>query len=311
MRVTSNTLTSELVRQLGALSTQQSQLQTQAATGQRISLPSDDPIASGRVLNLQTEAAAVGQYQKNIQSQQQVAEANYSVTQSLKKISDRAGEIATLADGTKSPAELNAYATEVSQLIRQAVQVANTKNNGSYLLSGTASDKMPYVLTNGANNTVASVTYNGNDSVNQVEIAEGITITAQTVGANTSGSGPAGLITDSSSGADFLNHLISLQNHLLAGDTTSIANTDRAQLGKDENNLITQVATNGAIQSRLETAATMAQTRMSSLQTSVSGETDADLAQTLVKLSQTQTAYQAALQTGASVLRLSLLDYLH
>jgi len=37
---------------------------------------------------------------------------------------------------------------------------------------------------------------------------------------------------------------------------------------------------------------------------------DADLAQTLVRLNQTQTAYQAAMQSGAQLLQSSLLDYL-
>ena len=37
---------------------------------------------------------------------------------------------------------------------------------------------------------------------------------------------------------------------------------------------------------------------------------DADLANTLVRLNQTQTAYQAALQSGGKILSTSLLDYL-
>ena len=41
----------------------------------------------------------------------------------------------------------------------------------------------------------------------------------------------------------------------------------------------------------------------------IGGETDVDIAQSMVDLTKTQTAYQAALQAGAQVLRLSLLDY--
>jgi flagellar hook-associated protein 3 FlgL len=310
MRVTSNTFTNDLIGQLGSLTEQQNRLQTQAATGQRITLPEDDPDAVGRVLDMQTEANAVAQYQTNINTQQQVSEATGNLIQSLKKISDRAGEIATAADGLKSPDELNAYAAEVSQLIQQAVQLGNTKNNGSYLLAGTRSDQPPFVQTTAPDGTVTGVSYQGNTSLSENEVAEGITLTAQTLGANTSGSGPRGLITDSRVGADFFSHLISLQQHLASGDTASIAATDRSQLASDEDNLIYQIAANGAVQSRLETSASMAQSRASSLQKVVSGEADADLAQTLVKLSQTQTAYQAALQTGAKVLNLSLLDYL-
>ena len=50
--------------------------------------------------------------------------------------------------------------------------------------------------------------------------------------------------------------------------------------------------------------------RYTELEKLTSAETDADMSTTIVKLTQTQTAYQAALQVGAQVLRVSLLDYL-
>src|SRR4051812_46667281 len=117
MRVTANTFSDSLVNQLNALSVRQLQLQNQAATGQRIQLPSDDPSAIRRVLDLQAEIKSVTQYQNNISSLTDTAKATYGVMTALKKISDRAGELATLADGTKSPAELKLYATELTQLI--------------------------------------------------------------------------------------------------------------------------------------------------------------------------------------------------
>ena len=42
----------------------------------------------------------------------------------------------------------------------------------------------------------------------------------------------------------------------------------------------------------------------------MSNDTNADLAQTLTQLSQTQTAYQAALESGTMVMGLSLLEFL-
>lgn len=298
------------MNQLSSLAVRQQRLQNQAATGQRIQSPSDDPVAIRRVLDLQTESSAVGQYQHNIARQQELAQATISSIKSLKTISDRANEIATLADGLKSPQELQAYATEINQLIKQAAQVMNTTNRGDPLFAGTRADQPPFVVATDANGQVTGVTYQGNTALSEVEIAEGSTLTAQAIGANTSTSGPRGLITDSRSGADLFNHLISLQNNLLAGDTAAIAATDRGNLRSDEDNILFHVSSNGAIQARLEGANAITVDRSLSLEKSVSAEADADLAQTLVKLSQTQTAYQAALQSGASILKLSLLDYL-
>jgi flagellar hook-associated protein 3 FlgL len=42
----------------------------------------------------------------------------------------------------------------------------------------------------------------------------------------------------------------------------------------------------------------------------ISSEADVDLPTTVVKLSQTQTAYQAALASAAKIMSISLLDYI-
>jgi flagellar hook-associated protein 3 FlgL len=89
-----------------------------------------------------------------------------------------------------------------------------------------------------------------------------------------------------------------------------VASTDRAALGLDEDNLIYQMSTNGAIQSRLEAAQSIASRRADSVTGLTSQEADADIADTLVQLNQAQTAYQAALQSGASIMQMSLLNFI-
>jgi len=310
MRVTANTFPNSLVDQLNALAQRQNQLQNQAASGQRIQLPEDDPVAMSRVLDFQAEARSLNQYRRNIATLREQAQGTYEIVRGLKQISDRAGELATLADGTKSPADLRAYATELSELIKRAAQIANSQSHGDHLLGGTRNDVPPFVVTENPNGQVTAVTYQGNQSVAATEIAEGVTVSAQILGANATGSGPRGLLADTRFGADFFDHLISLQNHLFAGDTDTIASTDRPALAADEENILVHVSANGVLQARLEaTDATDAQ-RSDSLQILVSKEADADLSLVLVRLNQTQTAYQAALQSGARILSTSLLDYI-
>jgi flagellar hook-associated protein 3 FlgL len=299
-----------LSSQLGLLEAKQLQLQTQTATGQRVRNPEDDPAAVRRVLDMQAENRTLVQYQSNIAKLQSQASASYDSISALQKISSRIGEIATLADGTKSQQDLNAYATEVGQLIQQAAEIANSKFNGGYLFGGTLSDQPPFEVATDGNGQVTGVTYQGNTSVSSSEIATGATVSAQTLGANTTGSGPTGLITDSRTGADFFSHMIALQNDLLAGNTTDITSTLNAQLTKDDDNFTNQIATNASLQARLDAETSIASNRAAMLAKQISGAADADLSQTLVQLSETQTAYQAALQSGAKVLNLSLLDYL-
>lgn len=310
MRVTSQTFPNLLVGQLEQLSLRQNRLQNQAATGQRIQFPEDDPTAVRRVLDLQAEAGTIGQYRNNVQRLREQSQVGYEVVRSLKGLVDRAAEIATLSDGTKSPDELRIYAIEVEQLLNQGVQLVNAQHRGDYLFSGTRSDTPPYAATRDANGEVMSVTYQGNSNVASVEIAEDVQLSAMTIGENTSGSGVRGLITDSRAGADFFNHLISLRDNLRAGDTAAIAGTNLAELQQDEDNFLVHFGTTGAVQARLDAAESISRTRSQSLEALVSKEADADLAQTLVRLNETQNAYQAALQSGGAVLNQSLLDYL-
>jgi len=309
MRVTANTFPDTLITQLSQLATRQNALQNQAATGQRVQLPEDDPTAMRRVLDLKTETAALSQYQSNIDTLKESATAAYDVMKALKKISDRAGELATLADGTKSQADLDTFATELNQLLEQGVQLVNSKYRGDYLFSGTLSNQTPFVATH-TNSQISAVAYWGNADTTAVEIAENTTLSVQIPGANNSGSGARGLITDSRSGADFFAHLITLRDHLQSGNTAAITSTDTVNLAKDEDNFLYQVGTNGVVQARLSAASSIATNRIGSLGKLVSHEADADLAQTLVKLSETQNAYKAALQSGATILNQSLLDYL-
>ena len=110
--------------------------------------------------------------------------------------------------------------------------------------------------------------------------------------------------------ADFFKHLISLQDNLNTGNTAAITNTTQPDLLQDEDNLVLHFGISGTLQARLESMRGVSQTRSDSLEVMVSREVDADLAQTLVQLNQTQNAYQVALQSGATVFKQSLMDYL-
>ncbi len=313
MRVATNAYTDSMLNQFNILTARQNALQNQAATGLRIQSASDDPAAMESTLRDLSQKAAQNQYASNIGTLQTRATAVYNVMQSLQTISNRASEIATSAGSpTASPAQLDNYANEVQQLIQQAAQLMNTKDpaSGQYLFSGTNSTQTPYLTTTDVNGNITAVTYHGNASVNQVEIAPGTTVSADVPGENTGTSGARGLITDGTSGADLFNHLISLQNNLQSGNTAAITSTDSANLQKDENNLLYQISNNGAVQNHLTSAATFAANQSSSLDQMISNSSSADLVQTMVQLSQAQTAYQAALQSSAKIMQLSLLNYL-
>jgi len=305
MRVAGTSYTDSMASQINLLTGRQYKLQNQATTGQRITAPEDDPAAMAQALGLQADNSSTAQYAQNISTLQNHSDLVANALQQLKTISDRVGELATQsADTLSTPAELQANASETTQLIKQAVQIMNTKDGDQYIFGGTASGQSPFVAVTDASGNVTGVTYQGNSSVTDHEIGQSSSVTVDVPGANTSGSGARGVITDSRYGADFFNHMISLQNHLLAGDTNSINTVDQPALAKDEDNIINQVSNNGAVQLRLEVAASAATTQQSSLNTSLNTVAGANLADTLTKLTQAQNAYQVALQSSASILQL-------
>ena len=304
MRIAGTSYTDSMVSQLNLLSAQQYQLQNQASTGQTISAPSDDPTGMALALNLQADNSAVTQYAQNISTLQNRATIAGNALSSLQTIEERASEIATSADGASSPAQLQANATEVTQLIQQAAQLMNTQDGSQYVFGGTASGSAPFTVSTDASGNVTAVTYSGNADVATAEVGQNATLAVDAPGENNSGSGARGVVSDSRYGADLFNHLISLQNNLLSGNTGAITATDAKNLSNDSDNLIYQVATNGAAQTRLTAAASFASAQQSGLQQSLTSVAGADLAQTLTQLTQANNAYQVALQTSSQIMQL-------
>jgi flagellar hook-associated protein 3 FlgL len=286
-----------MIRQIQQLMTDQSKLQLQVSTGRRITQPEDDPAAVGRVLNLQTEQRQLAQYTSNASRALTLSQTSYSGLQGLKKVSDRAGELATLGTGALSTDSMHTYGSEVDQLLEQALQVANSKSGGDYLYGGTAVSSPPFVATRDSSGKITGVVYSGNNEQASIPLSE-----ATSVSPSTNGTTNAGMAT-------FLNNLISLRDALANSDIDAVRAT-QPNLSASENIIIGAMADAGGIQTRIEAAQSQQADRLMSLESLVSKEASVDLPTTVVKLSQAQTAYQAALSSAAKVMNLSLLDYI-
>ena len=187
MRVSSNNFSYDLKLQMRKLAEHQLRLQQQITTGQRVTTASDDPKAMRRVLDLRTERSMLTQYQDNINTLRENANVVYSTTNSLKRLSDRASELAALADGTKGQTAISAYAKEVDQLLEEAVRLSNTQHRDVYIFSGTNAKTAAYNPTRDADGQITGVTFTGNANSIQVDIAP-----SAAVNANYSAEGPGG-----------------------------------------------------------------------------------------------------------------------
>lgn len=297
MRVTNHTLSENLVRQIQNLGSQQAKFQTQVATGQRIFQPEDDPTAMGRVLLLGSEQRQIAQYTRNADRALEISQASFSGLQQMKKVSDRATEIGTLGAGAISNDAAQAYVSELDQLIEQALQLGNTRFRNDYIFGGTAVDAPPFEATRDPAGKVTAVTYAGNSEQAPIALSENTSITPGASGATNLGL------------RDFLNQLVALRDALTANDSAAVTAT-QGDLIAAEDALVSALAEHGGVQSRIEANRDQQQQRAENIEGLVSTETDVDLPTAIVRLNQTQTAYQAALQSTANIMRLSLLDYI-
>jgi flagellar hook-associated protein 3 FlgL len=297
MRVPTRSISEAAVAQIQKLSTQQAQLQKQVATNQRIFLPSDDPAAVGRMLSISNEQNQLGQFNLNIGVASNLVQASYSGLKGLNGLASRASELATLGAGVISDETAAAYGSELDQLIEQAVQFGNTRFGNDYLYAGTALDTVPFEAARDGAGHITSVAYNGDMASAPIRLSETASIAPRTSGATNVGI------------RDFINQLVTLRDALNTNDGAAVTAAGSA-LETALDPLVSAISENGAVQLRIEVAQAQQSARADSLEQLASSEADVDLAGTMVKLSQSTTAYEAALASASKIMNLSLLDYL-
>ncbi|MCF6450819.1 flagellar hook-associated protein FlgL [Vibrio sp. MMG022] len=144
----------------------------QMATGDRLTKLSDDPMASIKLLNLERENSAIGQYQSNIANLKTTLSAQEthldSVNESLKSVRDLVlwGANGTLTDEDRSGMviELKSYRDSIESSFNAQDE------EGHYLFSGTQTD------TPAVSNAGGAYQVDGNSDKRVVTVAKGVTM---------------------------------------------------------------------------------------------------------------------------------------
>lgn len=296
MRVPTNSNSDLMVQRINDINARQVNLQNQVSTGQKIFNPEDDAAAFGRVLTLSKEQSEITQFASNTDYALDLSNATYSAITQIKKVSDRAGEIATLGQGALSSDSAQAYGAEVDQLIQQTLQVANSKLRNDYIFAGKALGTSPFSIDTSVTPNVC--TYNGDSSQVDIPISSTATVSPGTDGAQ------------NQQLATFINNLISLRDALNTNNTAALGSTVRPALDSSENQLVSLISSQGAVQMRIQLTKTQNSERSDNLSQLLSNEVDIDMPTAISHLNQATLAYQAALQSTSQIMKVSLLDYL-
>ncbi|MGD9126403.1 MAG: hypothetical protein PVH19_03405 [Planctomycetia bacterium] len=120
----------------------------QLSTGRKYDLPSEDPLASMRITDLQRLLEQKGQIQQNIDLGGSYMALSDSTLMSVNDLLIQARALGTTSVGdTTSTEQKLANAVEVSEVISQMLDTSNTMTNGRYLFSGTTLSIPPYLAT--------------------------------------------------------------------------------------------------------------------------------------------------------------------
>ena len=285
--------------ELNAMSTSDQSEQTallQMTTGKRVNVDSDDPSAAAREVAIASQSGDCDQFLRSISSISSELQTADSALNSAVTALQRAITLGTEgANGTLSQQDRAALASEVQSISQQVMSVANLSYNGKYVFAGTADSQPPYVAAAGG------IVYQGNGSVNQVEIETG-----QTIAVNQPGSE-----LFSAAGASVFQALSDLASTLQSSSSTTddIANATN-EVSAAYNQLNSARTFYGSTLDQLNDSQTFLNSEQLQLTQQTSNLVGVDMNQAATNLANAETARNAALQAAASVGSLSLFNYL-
>jgi len=277
--------------------------QQELSTGKSINEPSDNPSGTALALQLNNDLANLTSYNNNVTDGTGWTTAQTSALSDMTNAVERVQELVTsAANGGQSQSDLNDDAEEVNQLIDQIKQDANTQYDGQYVFSGSATTTQPYA--SGTNDTYAG---NSGSVTREIGPNTSLTISANLAGVLGNGQTVSG---QPAGDGQLLNTLRNVVDDMQSGNTSSLSGTDLTDLGNNLNSLLGLSANVGATTDRLQMASSRIESLQNSATDTLSNTQDADMAQTEINFSTEQAALTAALQSGASIVQESLMNFL-
>ncbi len=149
LRVTQQTTLQRALNDTRRLTAQLAGLQSQAATGKRLSKVSDDPATALAILESSSREQALGTHLENILAARTALNGGVSVLQQVSSLFSEARSLAIEAShSVNDSASFNALANQVDALLQRLLDLANSQQDDTYLFSGAGGKSQPFVVTN-------------------------------------------------------------------------------------------------------------------------------------------------------------------
>jgi flagellar hook-associated protein 3 FlgL len=179
MRVATSQYHMTMSQTLASAQARLEQVMQQMSTGQRLLLPSDDPVTTVRLSRMEREQAALSQYRDNIGALSvRLTQNETALDSSLKDMQQVRDLMVWASDGANTGDDLNAMAGALVSLRDSLYYTANSRDQeGRYLFSGTLSNTATIALDSTAA-AGSRYSFSGNEEKQQVVVGNNITQSA-------------------------------------------------------------------------------------------------------------------------------------
>ena len=324
-------------------------LTAQLSSGKKLTSISDDPIAAVNVLNTNRQLGRIDTYQQNVGMATSELSALDDFMELARGYLQTAWDKAVQANNqTYNGNSLKAIKTEIDELTKTMVDLANSEYDDNYIFAGANTKLIPFEMDENGYITYKGTPMDNPDYVRQTEVADGVFEVINTTGDRVFGYFVQEEVSRDSNGeivtlnaddgkyyyadgtectdtvttamedkgAGVLGALRELSNGLqmmIDGDDVNGYNAIHATLDKfaDAHNDILNIQTKfGGVYNRMEMSSSTLETTGDNLTTYLSDLNSIDYAEAVTQWMNAQYAYQASMQVAASSMNMSLLNYL-
>ncbi len=304
MRISTNTIYQSGISKISSLQADQTKLQQQISTGKRITLPSDDPIASTRALEIshaQGVNASFASGRQTAQLKLNTLESSLASITSL--LVSTQSTLVGAGNGSLSDLQRGFIATELNGSLEELINLANTQDSsGDFIYAGFKTDTKPFI----ANASGASYAGDSNQQLIQVDAQR--LMAANVSGDNVFQAGGNDVFTTLSNLVTLLNTPITnaaTQAAFSSGLATAISN-----LQGSVDNVLNVRAAIGSKLNELDALDTAGADRALQYSKSLSELEDLDYASALSDLAKQQTIMEAAQKSFVETTKLSLFQFI-
>ncbi len=170
MRVTNSMIQNQMMVNINRNLTKINTLYNQQATGKRVIVPSDDPIAASRALTLRSGVAETEQYRKNVDQASSWMEVTEQAYGNVLDVMTRIRELCVQgASDTLSTEDRKKIATDINSLTEQLGVEMNASYAGRYVFSGYRTDEEAVFTENDASASYEIIQQFSDDNIREVE----------------------------------------------------------------------------------------------------------------------------------------------